>query len=114
MNSTPSMASRPNQNSTLDSRRSRRSLREAMMCQTAWMISAARTDSGRVANSGVRNSSVMTVATQATRFETWVWAPAPSFTAEPDMPPEAIIPPKSELRMFVAPWALSSWSASTS
>ena len=84
------------------------------MCQTAWMISAPSTASGRVANSGVRNSSVMTVATHATRFATWVWAPAPSLTAEPDMPPAASIPPNRELRMLVAAWALSSWLASTS
>ncbi len=85
-----------------------------MMCQTAWMISAPSTASGRVANSGVRNSSVTIVATQVTRLATCVWAPAPSLTAEPDIPPAASIPPNRELRTFVAAWALSSWLASTS
>ncbi len=64
------------------------------MCQTAWMMSAPSTASGKDANSGVRNSTVTIVTAHVTRLATWVRAPAPSLTADDDMPPPAIIPPK--------------------
>ncbi len=84
------------------------------MCHRAWMISAPSTASGSDSNSGVRKSRVRIVASQATRFDAWLLAPAPSLTALPDIPPAAIMPPKKELTMLVAAWAFSSWSASTS
>ena len=114
INSTPASVSTPNQNSRRDSRRMCCSLREAMMCQTAWMIRAASTASGKVVKRGVRKSRVTIVTAHATRSATWVRAPAPSLTAEADMLPPAIIPPKRALARLVTAWAFSSWSASTS
>jgi len=80
------------------------------MCQTAWMMRAASTASGRLVKSGVRKSRVTIVAAQATRLATCVRAPAPSFTADPDMPPAASIPPNRPLARFTTACALSSWS----
>ena len=79
-----------------------------MMCHTAWMISAPRTASGSEANSGVRNSTVTMVTTHVTRLATCVRAPAPSLTADADMPPPAIMPPKSALATFANALAFSS------
>ena len=70
MSSTPSNASTPNAHSVREARRTCFSLRAAIMCHTAWMISAASTASGKVANNGVRNRTVTIVTTQVTRFAT--------------------------------------------
>ena len=93
MSSTPARARTPNQTSTGASCRSRSSRRLAMMCQTAWMMSAASTASGRLVKTGVRSRSVTIVAAQVTRLATCERAPAASLTADADMLPAAIIPP---------------------
>ena len=70
ISSTPSNASTPNAHSVREARRTCFNLRAAMMCHTAWMISAASTASGKAANNGVRNRTVTIVTTQVTRFAT--------------------------------------------
>jgi len=63
--------------------------------QTAWMMSAPRTASGSRREQRSEKSRVTKVATQVTRLLTCVRAPAPSFTADADMLPPTIMPPKS-------------------
>jgi hypothetical protein len=51
-------------------------------CETAWMISAARTASGRFLKTGIKRRTVTTISTAATSAEASERAPAPSFTAD--------------------------------
>ena len=81
---------------------------------TAAITTAASVASGRLSNRPVRNSSVTTVRTATTSPETWLWAPAPPFTAVFDRLPLTTMPLASPAPRLAAPRPTSSRLASIS
>ena len=106
---TPIRVSMASQNSRGTSRRYRRISPTFIRCETAWMISAASTASGRSVNSGVSAMTVTRLSAAAMIGDTWVRAPAPSLTADWDRLPPQARPPSTPEPRLARPSAIISW-----
>ena len=93
---TPSRVSMASQNSRGTSLRYRFISPTFIRWETAWMISAASTASGRSVNRGVNATTVTRLSTAAMTGDISVRAPAPSLTADWDRLPPQASPPSTQ------------------
>ena len=82
--------------------------------RTDVMTIAARTDSGRFANSGARTTAVARIRPAVISDDSWVRLPAASPVADWLRLASTANPPNSPAPAFAAPRAMSSWFGSIS